>query len=79
MKLLNRPRAHEAREGLDVTALFPSMLDKAASNIMFADTDFTIRYINEASRLTLHKIAHLLPVAPEKVLGSSIDIFHKSP
>jgi methyl-accepting chemotaxis protein len=79
MKLLQRSRPQEVHQGLDVTSLFPSMLDKAASNIMFADTEFTIRYLNEASRRTLHKIAHLLPIAPDRVLGSSIDIFHKSP
>ncbi len=79
MKLLTRPKTTEAPTGLDIPALLPSMLERAAANVMFADTDFTIRYLNEASRRTLQKIAHLLPVSPDRVLGSSIDIFHKQP
>ncbi len=79
MKLLTRPKTTEAPTGLDIAALLPSMLERAAANVMFADTDFNIRYMNEASRRTLHKIAHLLPVSPDRVLGSSIDIFHKQP
>jgi methyl-accepting chemotaxis protein len=79
MKLLTRPRHHDAPPANDVSRLAVSMLENAAVNVMFADTDFIIRYANESSRRTLHAIAHLLPISPEKVIGASIDIFHKSP
>ena len=79
MKLLTRPRTHETTPANDVSRLAAAMLEQSAVNVMFADTDFTIRYMNESSRRTLQAIAHLLPVPPDKVLGSSIDIFHRHP
>ena len=48
-------------------------------NVMVADTGMTIRYVNETSLRTLRQIARLLPVAPERVVGSSIDVFHQNP
>lgn len=55
------------------------MLDQAPVNIMCADREFKITYINQKSLVTLRSIAHLLPIAPDEILGQSIDIFHKNP
>ena len=55
------------------------MLDNMPINIMMCDTDFNITYINQTSLKTLDTVKHLLPVAPEKILGNSFDIFHKNP
>lgn len=56
-----------------------AMLENAPINIMLADTDLNITYVNPASEKTLKSIEKLLPVPAEKVLGSSVDIFHKNP
>ncbi len=48
-------------------------------NVMVAGPDLVIRYVNRQSLMTLQKIRHLIPVAPEQVVGSSVDIFHKQP
>jgi methyl-accepting chemotaxis protein len=55
------------------------MVENSPGNIMFADREFKITYINPASVKTLKGIEHLLPVKAEQVLGQSIDIFHKNP
>jgi methyl-accepting chemotaxis protein len=56
-----------------------SILDNAPTNIMLADRDLKITYINPASLGFLQKIERHLPIRPENVVGSSIDIFHKNP
>ncbi len=48
-------------------------------NLLYADTDLVIRYMNQASRNTLAKIEKLLPCKVDEILGRSIDIFHKDP
>jgi methyl-accepting chemotaxis protein len=56
-----------------------SIVDNAPTNIMLADRDLKITYINPASLGFLRKIERHLPVRAESVLGASIDIFHKDP
>lgn len=70
-RLIGRREADSAR--------LSSMVEHLPLNVMFADRDLNIRYVNPASRQTLQKIEHLLPVRVEQVLASSIDIFHKNP
>ena len=60
-------------------ARIKAMVENAPVNIMMADLDFNITYVNPASLKTLKKIEHLLPVKAEEVNGSNIDIFHKHP
>lgn len=55
------------------------MLERVNLNVIFADTELVIRYLNPASLRRLEELRHLLPVAPQDVLGQSIDIFHKDP
>ena len=55
------------------------MLENAPINIMRANTDFTIEYMNPASLATLRKLEHLLPVKADQVVGQSIDVFHRNP
>ena len=55
------------------------MLENAPINVMRADADHVIRYINAASKKTLATLAHLLPCKVDEIVGSSIDIFHKNP
>jgi methyl-accepting chemotaxis protein len=56
-----------------------SVVENAPVNIMVADRDLKIAYINPASRTTLGTIEHLLPVKARDVVGQSVDIFHKNP
>lgn len=60
-------------------ARIKSMMDNAPTNVMMADTDLNIIYVNPASEKTLGKLAEYLPVPVEKVVGSNVDIFHKNP
>jgi methyl-accepting chemotaxis protein len=55
------------------------VIDSAPINIMFCDKDFTIRYMNETSLKTLRTLEKYLPVPADRVVGSSIDVFHKMP
>jgi methyl-accepting chemotaxis protein len=72
---LDRP---DSLASLDA-AHFLSMLENAPTNVMFADLDCTIRYMNPASLNTLRTLEQHLPVPADQVVGSSLDIFHKNP
>ena len=56
-----------------------SMLEYSRSNVMFADMDFNVTFINPASIKTLKTIEQYLPVKADNILGKSNDIFHKDP
>ena len=64
-------------EGFSAHAM--SLVENAPVNIMCADKDLVITYLNPASRKKLEELAQYLPVPVEEVVGSSIDIFHKNP
>jgi len=61
------------------TSIFEQMMENSPLNFIRADTDLIIRYMNPASRATLAKVAHLLPIKVDDIVGSCIDIFHKNP
>jgi methyl-accepting chemotaxis protein len=56
-----------------------SMVENAPVNIMFADKDANITYMNPASKNTLKGIQQHLPISADKMIGQTIDIFHKNP
>lgn len=56
-----------------------AMVENAPVNIMMSDLDFNITYVNPSSLKTLKTLAQYLPVPPDKVVGSNLDIFHKEP
>jgi methyl-accepting chemotaxis protein len=56
-----------------------SMMENAPVNVMFADRNLKIQYMNPASLKTLKSIEQYLPVRADQVVGQSVDIFHKSP
>ncbi|MBL9169401.1 MAG: PAS domain S-box protein [Verrucomicrobiales bacterium] len=62
-----------------VNLRYASMTENSPANIMFADRDLKIQYMNPASTRTLKGIQNLLPVPVEKMIGQNIDIFHKNP
>ncbi len=59
-------------------------LDGASTNMMMADNDGIIRYMNAATDKLMHEAApsmrKVLPnFDPDKLIGQNFDIFHKSP
>ncbi len=56
-----------------------AMLENSPTNILTANLDLDITYVNPSSLRTLKTIEKHLAVPAERVLGSSIDVFHKTP
>lgn len=68
------------RRSLEIEAArVQSMMQNIPVNVMYADTDLKLRYINPASMKQLKALQHLLPANVDELLGKSIDIFHKNP
>ncbi|MCB0324210.1 MAG: PAS domain-containing protein [Bdellovibrionales bacterium] len=74
----SKKHAETQRETIAAESSY-AMLENAPINIILADRDFTITYLNPASLSTLQTLEQYLPVPANRVLGSSIDIFHKNP
>ncbi|SRR5579883_1346455 len=55
------------------------MMENLPINVLYADTDLKLRYMNPASARQLKTVEHLLPVKVEDMVGKAIDIFHKNP
>ncbi len=58
-----------------------TMIERMPVAVMTADpnNDFKINYLNGTSKTTLGLIEQYLPIKVADMLGSSIDVFHKSP
>jgi methyl-accepting chemotaxis protein len=56
-----------------------AILESSRANILFADMDLNITYVNPSSQKTLNLIKDHIPVKPDDVMGQNIDIFHKNP
>lgn len=56
-----------------------SMMENAPVNVMMANREGTLIYMNPKTRSTLRSIEKLLPRPVDQLLGQSIDIFHKNP
>ena len=48
-------------------------------NVIFADLDFRMQYVNPASVKTLEGLEQYLPCKVKDLVGQSIDIMHKNP
>ncbi|HVZ00510.1 MAG TPA: methyl-accepting chemotaxis protein [Dongiaceae bacterium] len=55
------------------------VLDELPISIITCDLDFKINYINRSSVRTLSSLQQYLPVPADKLIGQSIDVFHKNP
>lgn len=60
-------------------ARIQSMMDNMPINVMMADKTGQILYLNPTSKETLRKIERDLPMAVDRIEGSSFDAFHKMP
>ncbi len=56
-----------------------AIVENVPVNIILADTDGTIVYMNPASRETLKTIENQLPIKVDDIVGSSYDVFHANP
>ncbi len=56
-----------------------AIVENVPVNIILADTDGTIVYMNPASRETLRTIESQLPIKVDDIVGSSYDVFHANP
>jgi methyl-accepting chemotaxis protein len=56
-----------------------SMMENAPINMMYADRDLVLQYMNPASRTTLRTLEAYLPTKVDDMIGKPIDIFHKNP
>jgi len=62
---------------LDTIAM--AMVENAPINIICADLDHVIQYLNPASVSTLRRLEKYLPIKVDEMVGSSVDVFHKHP
>lgn len=60
-------------------AMLGAMVDKMPTNVILANKDLEITYLNPASIEKLKTLQQFLPVAVEELIGQNIDIFHKNP
>lgn len=71
--------ATDVTEQVKVRLSMKPLVENAPVNMMLADKDLNITYVNPATVKNLKPLAHLLPVPVERLVGSNIDIFHKNP
>src|SRR5271155_4346799 len=60
-------------------AQMKAMVDNVPINVMYADRDLKIQYMNPASAKTLQTLEKHLPIRVSEMVGHSIDVFHKNP
>jgi len=63
----------------NATARMVGLADKTSVNIMFADRDMKIQYLNVAALRTLRGLEKHLPIKVSEIVGQSMDVFHKNP
>jgi len=72
-------QAKEKQKADAETSRISQIVESMSTNIMYADADFKLQYMNPASLKTFKQLEHLLPVKADQMIGQSIDIFHKNP
>jgi methyl-accepting chemotaxis protein len=60
-------------------ARIAAIVENNPSNMLVADIDLNLIYLNPASKETLKSLEQFLPVKVADIQGQSIDIFHKNP
>jgi methyl-accepting chemotaxis protein len=55
------------------------MIENAPVNVMYADRDLKLVYMNATAIKTFKRMEQYLPVKVEQMVGQSLDIFHKNP
>ncbi|QDU64745.1 Methyl-accepting chemotaxis protein I [Planctomycetes bacterium Pan216] len=78
-QVVNWENATEARVNEREVAKQRALVENAPVNIILADTNFDIVYMNPASLETLRNIEDQLPCRADEVVGKSVDFFHQNP
>ena len=55
------------------------MVENAPVNMLYADLDLKIQYMNRKAADTLKRLEAYLPIKVSQMVGHSIDVFHKAP
>ena len=66
------------RQRLEVTRI-RQLVENAPINIMYADRDLVLQYLNPSALNAFRRLEAFLPVKADEMVGKSIDIFHKHP
>ncbi len=61
------------------TSKVKQIVESMATNVLYANNDLVLEYMNPASLKTFRNLESLLPVKADQMIGQSIDIFHKNP
>ena len=56
-----------------------AIMKQMPTNVLYADTDLTMQFMNPESAKTLKTLEQYLPTKVDDMIGQSIDIFHKNP
>ncbi|MDH5762767.1 MAG: methyl-accepting chemotaxis protein [Nitrospinota bacterium] len=80
MNFFNRDMAKNVSNAKSVNnTLVRAMLESAPINVMYANKDLVLQYMNPASVKTMETLEHLLPCKVSEMVGQTIDIYHKNP
>ena len=71
-------KASKLGKQLELTRIM-QMVENATVNMMCADLDMKIQYMNPRAVKTLKKLEAHLPMKVDQMLGQTIDMFHKQP
>jgi len=66
-----------ARQG-DLTRI-KQMIENAPVNVMYADRDLKLLYMNATAIRTFKRLEQYLPIKVDQMVGQSLDIFHTNP
>ncbi|MFC7050790.1 methyl-accepting chemotaxis protein [Emcibacter nanhaiensis] len=62
------------------SSLHQTVMEAIPLNVMVCDKEsFVITHANRASLRTLKKLEHLIPIKADNLIGTCIDVFHKTP
>ncbi len=56
-----------------------AVVENLPINVMLADRNLQIQYVNPATRKSLKSLQDFIPVRAENLVGENIDVFHKDP
>ncbi len=72
-------QAQAKKDADDEAAKVNCIVENMPVNIMYADTDLYLRYLNPHSVKAFKALEEFLPVKVEEMIGQNIDVFHKNP
>lgn len=75
---ITKDKVQSLKQELEVARIY-SMMENAPINVMCTDLNFVLSYMNPKSKATLKTLEKYLPVSVDKMVGTSIDLFHKVP